>query len=58
LLSELKLIESKSMAVFSTREVTAEGSQAVSVFTKVYGSDGDVLEVEVSLAEEEFNGGV
>ena len=55
-LAEMKLIENKGITLFSTRVLTAEGIEALAVYSKVYGEDGDVIEVERELKEEESLG--
>jgi len=51
LLSEMKLVETKGLSVFSRQELTAEGVEAVAVFRRVYGADEDMQELETSLNE-------
>jgi hypothetical protein len=53
LLLELKLIESKGLLAFMERKVTADGLRAISVYSKVYGSDEDVQDVRQKIEEEQ-----
>jgi len=52
LLSEMKLIQTNGLSVFSRQELTANGAEAITVFSRVYGTDGDVTELEAVLSEE------
>lgn len=55
-LIERKLISSSGLFAFLSREITADGMQALSVYKNVYGNDEDAKKVEEELAEEDEDG--
>jgi hypothetical protein len=55
-LVERKLISSSGLFAFLSREITADGVQALSVYKNVYGNEEDAKEVEEQLAEEDEDG--
>jgi hypothetical protein len=55
-LIERKLISSSGLFAFLSREITADGMQALSVYKNVYGNEEDAKDVQQQLAEEDEDG--
>lgn len=55
-LVERKFISSSGLFAFLKREITADGTHALSVYKSVYGREEDVKEVEEQFAEEGEDG--
>jgi hypothetical protein len=55
-LVERKFISSSGLFAFLKREITAEGTHALSVYKNVYGMEEDVSEVQEQLVEEGEDG--
>ena len=51
LLAESKFVNVSGMLVFLKRKITADGVRTLKVYSKVYGEDEDVAEVDEKISE-------
>jgi DNA-binding MarR family transcriptional regulator len=56
-LNEAKYIKTSGMFAFVERKITAEGARALSVYSKTFGQEGDIVEMKQRLDEKTLEDG-